>query len=237
LLFRPRALRIHAKSVSVRQERIGAGAENRSTCRVENLNYTLPVVQAKSQGGLTAKFALNYNSQMWRKDLANNATWYYGRDNGYGHGWRLMAGSILPVHKAFYEVAFYVFTDSTGAEYRLDVNTGDVVLVHGRGIGRQRVRCRGTLSNPDPGQQRQSDWNQLPNRGEYGVTELQLTDYVDRGCHGILHIRVLGQSIDEHLGRRGRYLGIHVWDDNGEQPVGAEPEFSQCRAGDVPPVI
>ena len=35
-----------------------------------------------------------------------------------------MAGSILPVHKAFFEVAFYVFTDSTGAEYRLDVNSG-----------------------------------------------------------------------------------------------------------------
>ena len=75
---------------------MGRGRENRSTCRVENLNYALPVVQAKSRGGLTAKFALNYNSQMWRKDLANNGNWYYGRDNGYGHGWRLMAGSILP---------------------------------------------------------------------------------------------------------------------------------------------
>ena len=62
-----------------------------------NLNYTLPILQAKSRGGLTASFALNFNSQMWRKDLATNGTWYYGRDNGYGHGWRLMAGSILPV--------------------------------------------------------------------------------------------------------------------------------------------
>ena len=79
-----------------------------------NLNYTLPVVQAKARGGLTASFGLNYNSQIWRKDLANNATWYYGRDNGYGHGWRLLTGSILAVHKAFFEMAFFVYTDSTG---------------------------------------------------------------------------------------------------------------------------
>ena len=91
-----------------------------------NLNYTLPVLQAKSRAGWGASFALNFNSQMWRKDLANNAIWYYGRDVGNGHGWRLLAGSILPVYSDYYTVAFYVYSDSTGAQYRLDINIGGV---------------------------------------------------------------------------------------------------------------
>ena len=76
---------------------------------------TLPVAQAKSRDGLTASFALNYNSQMWRKDGEQ-------RDLVLRPEQRLRSRvaidgrSILPVHKAFSEVAFYVFTDSTGAE-------------------------------------------------------------------------------------------------------------------------
>lgn len=102
------------------------GAGEQIDLQSGNLNYTLPLVQAKGRGGLSATFALNYNSQMWRKDLSNNATWYYGRDNGYGHGWRLMSGSILPVYSDLYQVSQYIYTDSTGAEYRLDVNTNNV---------------------------------------------------------------------------------------------------------------
>ena len=220
-----------------------------------NLNYTLPVVQAKSRGGLTASFALNYNSQMWRKDLANNGTWYYGRDNGYGHGWRLMAGSILPVHKAFFEVAFYIFTDSTGAEYRLDVNTGNVWTTK-EGVfvsydaNAQRLYFNDgsfwymgaesggtefdagvrypTLIQDSNGNRIR---NQLSDRGEYAVSKFQLANYVDRGCVGFLHVRVLRESIDEHLGRRCHHLGIHVWHDDGEQPVGNEPESSELRSG------
>ena len=45
---------------------------------------------------------------------------------GYGFGWRLMAGSITPVFSDPYTVSYYLFTDSTGAEYRLDQNSSNV---------------------------------------------------------------------------------------------------------------
>jgi hypothetical protein len=91
-----------------------------------NLNYTLPILQAKARGGMSVPFALNFNSQMWRKDLVTNGTWYYGRNIGFGHGWRLMAGSIMPVFRDYYQLSMFIFTDSTGAEYRLDQNSGTV---------------------------------------------------------------------------------------------------------------
>jgi hypothetical protein len=63
---------------------------------------------------------------MWRRDLANDTIWYYGRNNGYGHGWRALAGSILPVYQDYFNVAYYLYSDSTGAEYRLTQNTNNV---------------------------------------------------------------------------------------------------------------
>jgi hypothetical protein len=57
-----------------------------------NLNFTLPLLQAKGRGGLSATLALNYNSQVWRQDAAG--TWRFGKDLGYGFGWRLMLGCI-----------------------------------------------------------------------------------------------------------------------------------------------
>ena len=59
---------------------------------------------------------LSYNSQMWRLD--SGGTWKLGKDVGYGLGWSLQAGSIFPV--LFNGVVqYFVFTDATGAEYRL----------------------------------------------------------------------------------------------------------------------
>jgi hypothetical protein len=83
-----------------------------------NLNFTLPLVSAMGRNGSGASFRLNYNSQLWRKDPA--ATWKLGRDVGYGFGWRLMAGSITPYWQDPWTIHHYLFTDSTGAEYRLD---------------------------------------------------------------------------------------------------------------------
>jgi hypothetical protein len=71
----------------------GAGSEQ-IDLQSGNLNYTVPLLQAKGRTGWSVPISLNYNSQMWRKDAASNSTWYYGRDTGYGHGWRLLAGSI-----------------------------------------------------------------------------------------------------------------------------------------------
>jgi len=63
-------------------------------------------------------FALNYNSANFRKDTA--ATWKLGRDSGYGFGWKFLAGSLTPYYSDWLQVHHYQFTDSTGAEYRLD---------------------------------------------------------------------------------------------------------------------
>ena len=81
-----------------------------------NLNVTLPIVTAKARTGWSATFALSYNSQNWRTDPGGS--WNLGRDTGFGYGWRLLAGSITPVYSSS-SIAFYIYTDSTGAEYRL----------------------------------------------------------------------------------------------------------------------
>ena len=87
-----------------------------------NLNFTLPLFQVRGRGGWSVPFALNYNSQLWRQDAGG--TWKLGRDVGYGFGWRLLAGSVTPYfHEHWQAPTHYVFTDSTGAEYRLDINT------------------------------------------------------------------------------------------------------------------
>ena len=66
---------------------------------------------------------LNYNSQSWRQDSAG--TWLLGQDVGYGFGWKLQAGSLIAVW-AGSSIDHYLFTDASGAEYRLSVNTGGV---------------------------------------------------------------------------------------------------------------
>ncbi|MBI4875436.1 MAG: hypothetical protein HY822_12455, partial [Acidobacteria bacterium] len=44
---------------------------------------------------------------------------------GYGFGWKLLAGALTPIWSG-YELSYFLFTDSTGAEYRLEVNEGGV---------------------------------------------------------------------------------------------------------------
>jgi RHS repeat-associated protein len=100
----------------------GAAGEQIDT-RSGNLNFTLPLLKAEGRGGGGVPFALSYNSQMWRREGRIN--WKLGRDVGYGVGWRLQAGSITP-YLFDPAVHHYVFTDSTGAEYRLDVNNNGI---------------------------------------------------------------------------------------------------------------
>jgi RHS repeat-associated protein len=101
----------------------GASGENIDV-RSSNLNFTLPLISAKARNGWGVNFALSYNSQNWRHDSGGN--WKFANDVGYGWGWRLMAGSITPVYSDPYTVSYYLFTDSTGAEYRLDQNSSNV---------------------------------------------------------------------------------------------------------------
>ena len=102
----------------------GAGGENIDV-RSGNVNYTLPLIGAKGRGSSGVNFNLTYNAQNWRQD--SGGTWKFGGDVGYGFGWRLLAGSITPiVGDPYTGISDFLFTDSTGAEYRLDQNNGNV---------------------------------------------------------------------------------------------------------------
>jgi len=101
----------------------GAGSEQIDMLS-GNLNFTLPLFKAMGRGGWGQTFALSYNSQLWRLD--SGGTWNLGKDVGYGYGWRLMAGSIAPYWSDVYTLLYYIFTDSTGAEYKLDTNTNGI---------------------------------------------------------------------------------------------------------------
>ena len=61
-----------------------------------NLNYTLPLFRAQARGGWGVTFALHYNSQFWFRDAQRIWRWGDG-DRGYGHNWRLQAGSLTPL--------------------------------------------------------------------------------------------------------------------------------------------
>ncbi len=99
------------------------GAGEQIDMRSGNLNYTTPILKALGRGGWGVGFNLTYNSQNWRQDPAG--TWQLGEDVGYGYGWKLLAGSLLPVewHSGISE---YLFTDSTGAQYHLNQNSSGV---------------------------------------------------------------------------------------------------------------
>jgi RHS repeat-associated protein len=92
--------------------------------RSGNLNFTVPILKAMGRGGWGVNFALSYNSQQWRQDPAG--IWGFGQDVGYGFGWQFMAGSIEPYWSNYYTLHHYIFTDSTGTQYRLDINNNDI---------------------------------------------------------------------------------------------------------------
>jgi hypothetical protein len=82
-----------------------------------NLNFTLPLLKAQGRAGMSLPINLSYNSEHWRKDAG---TWNLGTDVGYGYGWKLLAGSITPYYApGFIYIDHYLFTDLSGAEYRL----------------------------------------------------------------------------------------------------------------------
>ncbi|MFN8938555.1 MAG: RHS repeat domain-containing protein, partial [Acidobacteriota bacterium] len=109
--------------IHVRSATWGALGEAIDT-RSMNLNYTVPLLKALGRGGLTLPVALSYNSQNWRRENSNVTQ--LGADVGYGYGWRLAAGSITPVYTNPTTLAYYVYIDATGAEYKLDLTQGGV---------------------------------------------------------------------------------------------------------------
>ena len=100
----------------------GAAPEQIDT-RSGNLNFTVPLLRAMGRGGWGVTFALSYNSQLWFKEGTGQTK--LGADVGYGFGWKLLAGALTPIWDS-YNLVYYLFTDSSGAEYRLDVNENGV---------------------------------------------------------------------------------------------------------------
>jgi RHS repeat-associated protein len=105
----------------------GAFGEQIDT-RSGNMNYALPLVTAMSRTGRSVPVGLTYNSQNWRYDQQGNTHWKIGEDVGYGVGWKLQIGSVTPYWNGGWwgNVDHYVFSDASGAEYRLQVNTNGV---------------------------------------------------------------------------------------------------------------
>jgi hypothetical protein len=99
------------------------GAGEQIDTRSGNLNFSFPILTALGRTGWTVPVNLVYNSQNWRLD--NGVNWQYGYDVGFGFGWKMLIGSITPYYaSAGGPLDHFVFTDNTGAEYRLDQNNG-----------------------------------------------------------------------------------------------------------------
>ncbi|MGA3044868.1 MAG: hypothetical protein ABSF54_29175, partial [Bryobacteraceae bacterium] len=89
-----------------------------------NLNYSVPLITAIGRAGLTAAFNLTYNSQNWT--VGNGSiSWAEGVDVGYGFGWQLMLGSLMAVD-ADPSGMEYMYTDASGAQYRMVILNGTV---------------------------------------------------------------------------------------------------------------
>jgi YD repeat-containing protein len=114
-----------------------------------NLNYTLPLFKAQARGGWGATFALAYNSQMWHKE--SGGVWRSGGDVGYGYGWRLLAGAVVPSWRDSWVLDHYTYLDSTGAEYRLDRQMGDGTWMSSQGTYVAFHPLEGRLYFPDGG--------------------------------------------------------------------------------------
>ncbi len=90
-----------------------------------NLNFSVPLVTAQGRTGWKVPVGLSYNSQNWRQE--GSATWRLGGDTGFGFGWRMAIGSVTPYYANWAAgVDHYRFTNGSGAEYRLDQNSGGV---------------------------------------------------------------------------------------------------------------
>ena len=89
-----------------------------------NLNYSVPLITAMGRGGLNATFKLVYNSQNW---VVTNGTTSFAEtmDTGYGFGWQLMLGSVMPIYNGNHTLEYW-YTDSSGGQYRLALNNNGV---------------------------------------------------------------------------------------------------------------
>jgi RHS repeat-associated protein len=100
----------------------GSGGENIDLLS-GNLNITVPILSVMGRGGYAVPLMLNYNSQNWMQ--TSGATAQHSAYQGVGYGWRLQFGSIRPILLGA-TISHYVFEDTTGAEYPLDIASGSL---------------------------------------------------------------------------------------------------------------
>ena len=89
-----------------------------------NLNYSVPLITAIGRGGLKASFNLSYNSQNWVV-TSGTTSFIQNADVGYGFGWQLMLGSIMPIIGPS-ESLEYWYTNASGAQSRMTTNNNGV---------------------------------------------------------------------------------------------------------------
>ncbi|MBN1570143.1 MAG: hypothetical protein JXA73_20035, partial [Acidobacteria bacterium] len=92
-----------------------------------NLNYSLPLVTAGGRGKYL-KILCSYNSQIWEHD--SKKTLAYANDVGFGYGWRIQIGSIVP-KLSEKECVGYTFINNSGAEYPLSFSQGVWISLQG----------------------------------------------------------------------------------------------------------
>ncbi|MFN7919438.1 MAG: RHS repeat-associated core domain-containing protein [Bryobacteraceae bacterium] len=115
----PPAGAVNPRQIGLRSSTAFWGAEGEQIdMRSGNLNFTLPILKAQGRGGSSAAFALNYNSQQWV--YHSGRTWKFGKDTGFGFGWKFGLGSLTPVWSGAWALNSVVFTDTSGTEYLLD---------------------------------------------------------------------------------------------------------------------
>ena len=85
-----------------------------------NLSYSVLLAHAGAESCNVA-LRLSFNSQIWRRGYKEVKA--YGKDLGFGYGWKLQIGSITP--SSIGASRAFIYTDNTGAEYHLR-QCGDV---------------------------------------------------------------------------------------------------------------
>ena len=92
-----------------------------------NLNYSLPLIIAGGRG-VNIRILCSYNSQLWERD--NPTVLSHGIDTGFGYGWRIQLGSIVPQYSQR-KITGYLFINETGAEFPLSFSQGVWVSLQG----------------------------------------------------------------------------------------------------------
>jgi len=104
-----------------------------------NLNFAIPLVLPNSRGAF-ARILCSYNSQMWERKRGSKER-ACCVDTGYGHGWSVCIGSIVPKYSKT-KITGYTYIDETGAEYPLSLSNGIWISQQGKYVAYDPATAR-----------------------------------------------------------------------------------------------